>query len=200
LDLTKAVEDIEEDAREPRIGRRLRRARLQSGLRLRDVAERAGCSESMLSRIENDRAAPSLTSLHRLCKALSIHISTLLEEEQEARWSVLRPGQRRLIGYTPGRNGEGTFAEVLIPYESGRTLEGCIMVIEPGGHSGGPLQHRGEEVGYVIEGELELIIEQTVFRLAPGGSFYFPSELPHSYSNPGKTITRAVWINTPPTF
>lgn len=191
---------VREDVPQPRFGQKLRRARLQSGLRLKDLAEKAGCSESMLSRIENDRAAPSLSSLHRLCKALSINVSTLLEEAQEARWAVMRPGQRQVIGYSLGRDGEGTVAEVLIPYESGRALEGTLMVIQPGGHSGGPLQHRGEEVGYVIEGELELVIEATTFRLAPGDSFYFPSDIPHSYRNPGRTVMRAVWINTPPTF
>lgn len=189
-----------DDARRPRFGQRLRRARLQSGLRLKDVAAEARCSESMLSRIENDRAAPSLSSLHRLCKALSINISTLLEEKQEAPWAVLRPGQRQVIGYKPGPDGECTIAEVLVPYESGRRLEGSLMVMEPGGHSGGPLQHHGEEVGYVIEGELELVIDGRMFRLGPGDSFYFPSDLPHAYSNPGQTVMRAIWINTPPTF
>ena len=56
----------------PRIGARLKHARLANHMRLKDVAESASCSESMLSKIENERAIPSLTTLHRLCKALKI--------------------------------------------------------------------------------------------------------------------------------
>jgi mannose-6-phosphate isomerase-like protein (cupin superfamily) len=36
--------------------------------------------------------------------------------------------------------------------------------------------------------------------LQTGDSFYFSSSVPHSYRNPGKTVTRVLWINTPPTF
>jgi mannose-6-phosphate isomerase-like protein (cupin superfamily) len=47
---------------------------------------------------------------------------------------------------------------------------------------------------------LELTINSEKHLLRAGDSFYFPSDLPHAYRNPGKTVMRAVWINTPPTF
>jgi quercetin dioxygenase-like cupin family protein len=75
-----------------------------------------------------------------------------------------------------------------------------LVVIEPGGNTNGVLQHKGEEVGYVVEGQLELTINSEVRLLNAGDSFYFPSNLPHAYRNPGKTRLRVVWINTPPTF
>jgi transcriptional regulator with XRE-family HTH domain len=184
-----------------RIGGRLRHARLRGALRLKDVATRAGCSESMLSKIENDRAVPSLTALHRLCQVLNLSISTLMAEEPIRPWTVMKPQERTRIGYAPRRaDSHGTRAEVLVPYSDGRLLEGFIVEIEPGGNTGGFLQHAGEEVGYVLEGLLELNIEDEVMRLQPGDSFYFRSDLRHAYGNPGDTVMRAVWINTPPTF
>lgn len=184
-----------------RVGGRLRHARLLNKLRLKDVAELAGCSESMLSRIENERAVPSLTTLHRICKALGVSISALLGDQDEMQpWVVMHPSERPLIGHSPLATGEGTKAEVLVPAKDGRLLEGFVVVIDPGGSSGGTIQHKGEEVGYVIEGTLELTIDGARHLLTPGDSFYFPSDLPHSYGNPGKTVMRAIWINTPPTF
>ena len=185
---------------ELRIGSRLRHARLLHGLRLKDVAERAGCSESMLSKLENERAVPSLTTLHRLCKALDVSISTLLAGPPVRPWTVMHPGERPVIGHAEAPNGEGTTAEVLIPYAEGRLLEGFIVIIAPGGHTGGMLQHKGEEVGYVIEGQLELTIASETYLLSAGDSFHFPSDLPHAYGNPGNVPMRAVWINTPPSF
>jgi uncharacterized cupin superfamily protein len=79
-------------------------------------------------------------------------------------------------------------------------LQGDIHVIEPQASSDEQISHVGEELGYVIEGELELTLGDTVYMLQPGDSFYFPSTLPHSYRNPGKRVTRVLWINTPPTF
>jgi uncharacterized cupin superfamily protein len=55
-------------------------------------------------------------------------------------------------------------------------------------------------VGYVLEGRLELSIDGASHLLGPGDSFSFPSHLAHTYRNPGDTVTRVVWINTPPTF
>src|SRR3981081_4153745 len=57
------------------LGARLKHARLLHQMRLKDVAARAGCSESMLSKIENELASPSLTTLHRLCQALALSIA-----------------------------------------------------------------------------------------------------------------------------
>jgi transcriptional regulator with XRE-family HTH domain len=185
---------------ELQVGARLRHARLLNHMRLKDVAVRAKCSEGMLSKIENDRAVPSLTTLHRLCKAMNLSVSALLNSDFAEPWTILRPGERAMIGHASGSGSEGVKAEVLIPHADGRLLEGFVVIIEPGGHTAGALQHKGEEVGFVMEGQLELTIKGEVHLLNPGDSFYFPSDLPHKYRNPGKTRMRAVWINTPPTF
>ena len=55
---------------ELRFGTKLKHARLTRQLRLKDIAARAGCSESMLSKIENDKVAPSVGLLHRIVSAL----------------------------------------------------------------------------------------------------------------------------------
>jgi transcriptional regulator with XRE-family HTH domain len=192
-------EDAEENENPP-IGARLKHARLLNRLRLKDVAEKAGCSESMLSKIENERAVPSLTTLHRLCKSLNLSVSSLFNSETIEPWIIMRPEQRKTIGHAKAAGSEGVLAEVLIPSAEGRLLEGFLVVIEPGGHTNGTLQHKGEEVGFVVEGQLELTINDDVHLLKSGDSFYFPSDLPHAYRNVGKTQMRAVWINTPPTF
>ena len=87
-----------------------------------------------------------------------------------------------------------------MPYVRGRLLEGFVFVMEPGGHSGGTLRHDGEECGYVLEGQLELVVDCAPHILGPGDSFFFGSDRPHSYRNPGKVTARVVWINTPPTY
>src|SRR5271170_3193949 len=81
------IPDEAAESPELRIGGRLRHARLLNAMRLKDLAKRAGCSESMLSKIENERAVPSLTTLHRLCKALNTSISSLLSSEQTRPWT-----------------------------------------------------------------------------------------------------------------
>ena len=51
------------------LGVKLRHTRMTKGMRLRDLAEKAECSESMLSKIENGHAVPSLKTLYRIAEA-----------------------------------------------------------------------------------------------------------------------------------
>ena len=90
-------------------------------------------------------------------------------------------------------------AALIVP-GAGQLLQSDIHVIEPLASSDEQISHAGEELGYVIEGELELRLADERHLLQAGDSFYFPSTVPHSYRNPGKTVTRVLWTNTPPTF
>ena len=56
---------------ELQVGARLKHARLLEGIRIRELAERVGCAESMISKIENGKVAPSLAMLQRLVEALN---------------------------------------------------------------------------------------------------------------------------------
>jgi transcriptional regulator with XRE-family HTH domain len=185
----------------PRIGFQLKRERRIRGLRLKDVAEAAGLSLSLISKIENNRVSPSLSTLHRLAKALGTSVSALFTMDETLDKVVHRPHERPVAGKVQSMvEWDGIEAEIMVPFGSGRLLEGFVFVMQPGSHSGGVLQHEGEECGYVLEGKLELTVGEECYLLDPGDSFFFPSEIPHAYRNPGDTIARVIWINTPPTF
>lgn len=185
-----------------RIGHHLKRERRLKGMRLVDVAETAGISPSLISKIEHNKLNPSLSALHRIAKALGTSVSALLALEEQVDSVVLKRHDRAKVGN--GGTGifswEGIEAEILVPHEHGRQLEGFLFVMQPGGHSNGEVEHEGEECGYLIEGQLELVVSGTTFLLEAGDSFFFPSHRPHSYRNPGKKLAKVVWINTPPTF
>jgi len=179
---------------------RLRHARRAKKLRLKDVADRIGCSESLVSKIECGRTIPSLRTLHRIVTVLDTSIASLFDDRREVGVIVYRAGERPIVAIDEDRGPPPIRLERLIPYADGRALEGNIHVVAPGASNGGDIKHVGEEVGYVIEGEIELTVGSTTYGLKSGDSFFFPSELPHSYRNPGDRPTRVLWINTPPTF
>jgi transcriptional regulator with XRE-family HTH domain len=181
-------------------GLQLRHYRLMRKLKLKELAEMADCSESLLSRIENNQINPSFAMLHRLCKALDTTVASMMAPIDAAVCHVTRPGERPVVGRSSLRDVEKSEAEVFVPYTDGRLLEGVIVILEPGGNSNGVLSHRGEEVGYVLEGQLELTVDTETYLLDPGCTFFFRSDIPHSYLNPGERTTRIVWVNTPPSF
>ena len=138
--------------------------------------------------------------LHRLVGALDVNIGWMFEEADDAEGVVFRAGARPVILLDPLRQGEGISLERVIPYSSGHLLQCNIHRIQEGGASDGAISHVGEEVGYVIAGDIELKVEDRAFELHPGDAFVFRSELPHSYRNIGRGPASIFWVNTPPTF
>lgn len=53
-----------------------------------------------------------------------------------------------------------------------------LHVVPPGGGSNGTLPHPGEEVGFVTNGFVELIVDSKPFLLGARSSFFFPLPCP----------------------
>lgn len=63
------------------IGKRLRKIRVEQGLTTIDLGMRANISQGMISRIENDRANPTIDKVVSIARALNVPISKLLDED-----------------------------------------------------------------------------------------------------------------------
>lgn len=181
------------------VGQIIRRRRRSRDMTLGQLAERAGCSESMVCKIEAMRANPSLTLLRRLASALGINVAVLFEDDRPAE-VVSRRGERPRLDNDALRSGDGIILERLAPYTEGVALQANIHILLPGGASDGLISHVGEEMGYLLEGLVDLIVDDRTYRLEPGDSFHFRSERPHGYRNAGDSVARILWVNTPPTF
>jgi transcriptional regulator with XRE-family HTH domain len=186
----------------PKIGVKLRHARQVLGLSLEELGARIGLTEGYLSKIENDRATPSMAALHRLVQALGINMNamfgTLQHDASEV--FVLRRNDRQRMETGHRRSGNHVVLEQLVPSGPEYLLQINIHVIEVGGGSLELISHKGQEFGYVLEGSLELLVETNVVALEAGDAFYFNSELGHGYRNTGSATVRILWVNTPPTF
>ena len=140
------------------IGTRLRHARLMRGARLKDVADAAQAVRRVcVSKIENNKFEPSLQVLHKLCAVMKIELGDLFSAAgrgrpgRDPRRTAHHCGDRRLAAA-----GSGSRMERVIPYAKGHLLQSNIHVVAPGGSSFGLISHEGEEVGYLIAGEIEL--------------------------------------------
>lgn len=179
------------------IGGRLRHARLLAGVRMRELAGKVGCTESMVSKIENGHVVPSLPMLQRLVEALDRDLPSFFGSDAGAPGIVQRAGQRPVAAIDPIRVGKKVRYERLVPFGAGHLLEGNIHVIRVGGVKHDPITHQGETLGYVLEGQLELTIESTQYLLGVGDSFFFKNHLTNSYRNIGSGEARVLWVNTP---
>jgi transcriptional regulator with XRE-family HTH domain len=188
---------------EVRIGMRLKYARLSKGYTLAQLADIVKCSESMISKVENDKLRPSIAMLHRFSQALETNIASLISEPDPNAEvvSIIRGKSRPRIHVDPEWQGaEGVWLERVIPPTPGGLLQSHVLNLAPRGRSDGLITHTGEELGFVITGEVDLEVAGAIYELKAGDSFFFPSSLEHGYHNKGKQVTRILWVNTPPSF
>lgn len=184
------------DSPEIDLGARIRALRLARGATLRELAGRAGVTESFLSQVERGVASPSIASVQRIARALDQSIAELFAAPESA-GVVVRAGERRRVAYP----GLGAVDEFLTRSTDGR-LQVILSTIEPGGGTGEePYSHDSdEEVVVVLEGELDLWVGEEHFRLRAGDAVTLASRVPHRNTNPGPGIARVLFCITPPSF
>src|SRR5215831_17727638 len=93
------------------IGARVKHARLIAGIRMRELALKVGCTESMISKIESGRVVPSLPMLQRLVAALDRDMASFFGSDLSSPGLILRAGQRPLVATDPLRKGTGVAYE-----------------------------------------------------------------------------------------
>jgi transcriptional regulator with XRE-family HTH domain len=177
------------------LGARVLHARLVHGMTLKEVAALAQCSESSVSKIERNLAAPSLAMLHRLAHALNTNISELTADKWPNTGPALKAGERFVHSF-----GRGIELETISAAVKGGLLQANIHIVQPGAKSDGQIEHVGEEVGYVLEGSIILLLGKERHELNTGDAFHFSSHTAHGYENTGTRIARILWVNTPATF
>ena len=75
----------------PHVGKKLRAVRQERGFSLRELAAKANVSPSLLSKIENEKANPSVGSLHSIADALSLPITYFFPQEDSAEPGIPPP-------------------------------------------------------------------------------------------------------------
>lgn len=181
---------------ELQLGTRIRSLRQARHLTLREVADRAGVTESFLSQVERDVTSPSIATVHRVARALGLSIAQLFAEDAET-GRVVRREARRRIAYP----GLGAVDEFLTSNLAGR-LQVIMSTIEAGGGTGAdPYTHESdEETVIVLTGVLDLWVGDEHYVLREGDAITFPSRLPHWNMNRGEVPVSVLFCLTPPSF
>lgn len=197
------------------IGERLKAARTQRRLSLRELAQLASVSASLLSQIENGKANPSVESLYNIAAALGTPVTDLFLDAAAPPLSASEFRVAQLHNGEMAAPGDGKVAAPVITRMAERptiTLMGGVTwarlteqpeqdaefletVYPPGSSSGIHMSHHhGREFGLVIEGELTLELGFERFALGPGDTIVFGSPTPHRLSNQSDRPVRALWV------
>lgn len=176
------------------LGDKLRAARRRRGLSLREASALAGLSVSHLSAIERGTRNISLAGLQRLAVALGISVSDLFGSSSGS-GRLVHAGRRPVLDTGDRRVRVESLAV------GAQLLEPHLYVVQPGGGSEGSYQHDGEEMVYVLQGEVEFWLNELERHVVQAGDcLTFPSSLRHRWRNCGAGRLEMLWVNTPITF
>lgn len=175
-----------------RLGARIRSLRQGQNVTLKDASARAGVSESFLSQVERGQANPSIASLRRIAQALNQPVATLFVGGDEHD-GVVRLHERRMMSHPSG------FVDSMVTPPTARQLQIHHTVIEPGGSSGNGLYTHAaeEECVLVLDGAVDVTVEDTTVRLETGDSLLLDPRHGHAFRNPLERSTTVLWVMTP---
>ncbi|CEJ12422.1 HTH-type transcriptional regulator PuuR [bacterium YEK0313] len=178
------------------LGNRLRYVRIANNLSQRELAKRAGVTNSTISLIESNSTNPSVGALKRILDGIPIGLAEFFAIEPDRRAKAFYSADELTeIGKGPvsfRQVGDNLF---------GRALQILKERYEPGAGTGQiPLVHDGEEGGIILSGHLEVTVDDERKILGPGDAYYFESRRPHRFRCVGPIACELVSACTPPTF
>jgi transcriptional regulator with XRE-family HTH domain len=183
---------VNDGANQARFGARLRHAREASRMSLGEVAARSGVTKSFLSRVERDRTSPSVASLIGICDALGLSLAELFQVPQT---TLVRREDRPRIADLPKA---AEVVDTLITPAHERHVTVVETAAAPGGSGGSTLYTLPSEceVCFVVQGAIEVQVEDERFVLTAGDALTFGAAVPHSW----KALSdgaRVLWILAP---
>jgi transcriptional regulator with XRE-family HTH domain/quercetin dioxygenase-like cupin family protein len=204
------------------LGHRLRIAREEKNIGLRELARRLGVSPSLISQIETGKTEPSINTLFAMVSELELSVNEIVFDSE--RDAGLPPGEsdggNGAAGSSTRRRGSPRPAEpagspvqrglnrTSISLEAGvswqrltaqpdHNVDFLLLRYPPGSESTPPhslMRHNGTEYGYILSGTLEVSVGFDTYTIGPGDSISFDCTQPHRFATVGDEAVEAVWF------
>jgi len=159
------------------VGQRIRLAREERGLTIKELASRAGCLDEFLEWVEEGQVEPPVALLIQLARALKLDSSAFLQVDDSS---------ERRVKEAAKRTEHYSYKTLTSPASESHLMAFSVTIPPKTAHKGVGYQHEGEEFVYVLSGEAEITVEQKTTRLGEKQSLRFNSNLDHHLSNPGE--------------
>jgi transcriptional regulator with XRE-family HTH domain len=191
-ELTETPVTSEVDAAHARhLGRRIHQLRTRRGWTQDALAQRAGVSKAMLSKIERGENNPTLVVAARIAAALDLTMSQLIGADERRR-ALRLPKEQRATYRDPTTGIERRLFPAF-----GSSAVDIVQVVMPAGASTGELAPHLTLVEYYLlveQGCLRVTLGDETYALEAGDAFYFVADVPHRFENIGEGEARYLGV------
>ena len=203
------------------VGSKMRAARLERGVGVRELARMVDCSASLISQIERGKANPSVNTLYAIANVLGISVDSMFGPHLDG--DSPHAASERGVGDGNGRSPDtatlrsidhgpsiiqhpdtrleitlnhGVKWELLTPTPE-QNVEFMEVTYDVGATSAArneAMRHNGREYTVIVAGTLHAQIGFETFVLESGDSLAFDPTVPHRFWNDGDVPMRAIWF------
>ncbi len=177
------------------IGSKIKELRLENGLTQEELANRVELTKGYISQLENNLTSPSIETLLDILEVLGTNISEFFSNDEEEAVSFKKEDFYEKVDSNLLHK-----IKWIVPNALKYEMEPIIIEIEPNGESMKDKPHAGEEFGYVLDGEVTLVLGKKRHKVKKGETFYYLANKEHYLINNTKNKVSVLWVSTPPMF
>jgi len=177
------------------LGLKVKELRIKRGLSQAELAKLVGVTPSTISQVEGNVIYPSLPSLLKMAEVLAVEVSSFFQEKATSKKRIIFPGAEAVDVKFPDLPDGSVLGKLLTPIDFEARAEPYLMVLPSA--KAVPSHffiHKGEELGYVLSGKLQVKVEKAVYTLRSGDVIYLTSEMPTEWKNTGSGVARLLGV------
>lgn len=177
------------------LGLRLREFRIKRGLSQTELAKLTDVTPSSISQIESNLIYPSLPALLKIAEVLGVEVGSFFQKSADMTNRVIFPSAEAVDVNFPDMPDGSIYASLLTPVDFIFKAVPYIIKIPP--QKTLPSHffiHKGEEIGYLLSGKLQLKLDKAVYTVHAHDVIYLSSDIPTQWKNPGPGLARLLWI------
>ncbi|MBP8081953.1 MAG: helix-turn-helix domain-containing protein [Spirochaetes bacterium] len=175
------------------IGRLLKKIRTEKGFSLSTVAEAVNLTPSSLSQIENSKISPSISSLSDVLNFYRVPMSEFFKQIEHKDLLIVKSSEIESLK----TNNMGVSINLLASKLEKNVLESYSVVFSPGSTlevKKLPDELNGERFIYILQGSVEITINEKFFMLKEKDSLNYKSYYKCLINNTG-SVEAEVFIN-----
>ena len=176
------------------IGREVRELRHKHNMTATELAELAGLSSGMLSKIENGHTSPSLATLQSLSIALNVSVTALMRKFEERRDATFVAAGGGLKIQRRGTRAGHEYRVLGHSLDEEINVEPFVITLTNKSELFPAFEHEGTEFLYVLEGQMDYRHGGATYAMGPGDSLFFDAEAAHGPENLIETPIRFVCV------
>lgn len=173
------------------LGQKLRKLRKEQNLTQLELAQQVGITNGQVSTIERGVSSPSLSTLHRIARALNVPMQEFFEDERNKEIEIVRKGKGRKVASSQ----ENAALEVLCARSDRGAFNVLFLDLDSGELRLAPRPSVPEEYYlYVLRGKCEIQIQGDSYVLDPGDSIFVKAQRDQIIRNVGGDDFRALMV------